>query len=195
VPKNFAEEPAPAVFEKRMMGSTRERPMAGSTPAQETDFADIYRRYAPSALRRARRILASEADAEEVVHDVFVRLLERPEQYRAQSGFSIYLYSAVTHACFNHLRNHRNRRGLVERFVVPFAGSHAEPPGQIGAELRSALASMPEPLAEVAVYYYMDGLTHDEIAEIVGCSRRQVGNHIEAIARWASREELRACRI
>ena len=145
-------------------------------------------------MRRARRILGSEVDADEVVHDVFLHLLERPEQYRAQSAFSIYLYSAVTHACFNHLRNRRKRRQLIERFLLPLPASRAETSGEIGAQLRSALAAMPEPLAEVAVYFYMDGLTHAEIAEVVGCSRRQVGNHIEAIARWANREELRACR-
>jgi RNA polymerase sigma-70 factor (ECF subfamily) len=169
--------------------------MASSIPPQDTDFAEVYRRYAPGALRRARRILGSEADADEMVHDVFLRLLEHPEQYRARSAFSIYLYSAVTHACFNHLRNRRNRHRMIERFLVPLRAPGAEARGDISAELRSALAAMPEPLAEVAVYYYMDGLTHAEIAEIVGCSRRQVGNHIEAIARWADREELRACRI
>src|SRR5262245_54048702 len=161
-------------------------PMPSSPPTQDRDFADLYRRYAASALRRARRILGSQVDAEEVVHDVFVRLLESPEQYRGQSAFSIYLYSAVTHACFNHVRNHRKRRGLIERFVAPLRGRQASAPGEISAELRSALAAMPAPLPEVAVYYYMDGLTHEEIADIVGCSRRQVGYHIEAIARWAS---------
>lgn len=169
--------------------------MPSSPPTQDRDFADLYRRYAAGALRRARRILGSQVDAEEVVHDVFVRLLENPDQYRGQSAFSIYLYSAVTYACFNHVRNHRKRRGLIERFVAALHKPEARAPGEISAQLRSALAAMPEPLAEVAVYYYVDGLTHAEIAEIIGCSRRQVGYHIEAIARWASREELRACRI
>ena len=178
-----------------MMGRVTLDPMPSSPPTQDRDFAELYRRYAASALRRARRILGSHDDAEEVVHDVFVRLLENPEQYRRESGFSIYLYSAVTHACFNHLRNHRKRRSLIERFVAPLQAPDAGLKGEVGAQLRSALAAMPEPLAEVAVYHYMDGLTHAEIAQLVGCSRRQVGYHIEAIGRWASREELRACRI
>jgi len=178
-----------------MMGRSTPHPM-DSPPRRDLDFADVYRRYAPSALRRARRILGSEVDADEVVHDVFLQLLEHPEQYRAQSAFSMYLYSAVTHACFNQLRNRRKRRQLIERFLVPHATTGAAgASGEIGVQLRSALTAMPEPLAEVAVYYYMDGLTHEEIAELVGCSRRQVGNHLEAITRWASREELRACRV
>ena len=60
--------------------------------------------------------------------------------------------------------------------------------------LRSTLRRMPPPLGEVAIYYHLDGLTHAEIAELVGCSRRQVGNHLAAIERWAGREELRSCR-
>ncbi|MDH5675235.1 MAG: sigma-70 family RNA polymerase sigma factor [Myxococcales bacterium] len=168
--------------------------MARSTHDEEADFDLVYRRYAPAALRRARRLLGDAAEADEVIHDVFLRLLEHPQRFRGDSALSTYLYSAVTHACFNQLRNAQNRRRLLERFRPP-APTPPESPAEIGAELRSALLAMPEPLAEVAVYFYMDGLTHEEIAELIGCSRRQVGNHITAITRWASREELRACRI
>jgi RNA polymerase sigma-70 factor (ECF subfamily) len=161
----------------------------------QVDFADAYRRYAPGAFRRARQLLGSAAEADEVVHDVFLRLMEKPDQYRRQSALSTYLYSAVTHACLNHLRNRNVRLGLVERFVAPNAARHASATAETSAQLHSALRAMPEPLAEVAIYYYMDGLSHEEIAAILGCSRRQVGYHVSAIERWSVREELRACRI
>ena len=36
-------------------------------------------------------------------------------------------------------------------------------------------------LLVIAVYYYVDGMSHDEIAGIIGCSRRTVGNRLEAL--------------
>lgn len=159
------------------------------------DFEDTYRRHAPGAFRRARQLLGSAAEADEVVHDVFLRFIESPDKYRGQSKLSTYLYSAVTHACLNHLRNRKIRLGLIKRFLEPHALHGAPAAAEANSQLYSALRAMPEPLAEVAVYYYMDGLSHEEIAEILGCSRRQVGYHVSAIERWSVREELRACRI
>jgi RNA polymerase sigma-70 factor (ECF subfamily) len=130
------------------------------------------------------------------VHDVFVSLLERPEQYRGSSSLSTFLYSAVTHACLNRIRNQRVRlQRLREHWLQVIARPRVEAPAEISRALRSALRRMPEPLAEVAVYFYMDGLSHEQIAELLGCSKRQVGYHLAAIERWAGREELRSCRI
>jgi len=161
------------------------------------DFEQVYRRYAPGACLRARRILDNESDAREVVHDVFLALLERPERYRGDSALSTFLYSAVTRACLNRLRNHKTRLRLLRRRWLErshAAHAHVQAPLEAGAMLRSALHRMPRRLAEVAVYLYLDGCTHDEVAELVGCSRRQVSNHVAAIARWAGRQELRSCR-
>jgi DNA-directed RNA polymerase specialized sigma24 family protein len=52
---------------------------------------------------------------------------------------------------------------------------------------------MPEPLALVAVYYYVDELSHAEIARIMGCSSRHVGNLLERLTLWAANEESAAC--
>ena len=40
----------------------------------------------------------------------------------------------------------------------------------------------------VGVYYFLDGMTHAEIARILGCSRRTVGNRIEALRAQVQRE-------
>jgi DNA-directed RNA polymerase specialized sigma24 family protein len=41
-------------------------------------------------------------------------------------------------------------------------------------ELRALLLQLPDELARVAVYQLADELSQDEIAEVMGCSRRQV---------------------
>ncbi|HKP58327.1 MAG TPA: sigma-70 family RNA polymerase sigma factor [Polyangiales bacterium] len=157
------------------------------------DFEGLYRRHAPNAFRRAWRMLGNSADAHEVVHDVFLSLYERPEQYAGKSSLNTFLYSAITHACLNRLRNGGNRRRLLEETQrIPHPEMLAASPEQ-AAVLRSVLEQMPEPLAQVSVYYYLDELSHADIARIMGCSSRHVGDLLERVARWAAREESAVC--
>ncbi|MDB4974499.1 MAG: polymerase sigma-54 factor RpoN, partial [Myxococcaceae bacterium] len=133
------------------------------------------------------RILGNEADAREVLQDLFVSLLERPEQLAQREAWSSYLYAATTHACLNRLRNQRNRARLLAEDAV------LEPLQQLGVEslvvLRHALRRLPEELATVAVYYYLDGMNQQEIADQLGCSRRHVGHLLERVETWGTAQE------
>jgi RNA polymerase sigma-70 factor (ECF subfamily) len=147
------------------------------------EFDGVYRRHAPLVHRRARALLGSDAAALDVVQDLFTSLYERPGQFAGKSSLPTFLYAATTHACWTRLRNARTRLRLVQQeggAVHPPAGT--ADPEQL-AELRQLLGRLEEPLASVLVYYYFDQMTHAEIAELVGCSRRQVGYLLERLHR------------
>lgn len=151
---------------------------------------ELYKRYAPAAYRRARRVLGNDAEAHEVVHDVFVSLLERPEQYKGMSQLTTFMYSVVTHACLNRMRNQRNRLRLVHD-NLPTLGSESDAAltPETRAVLRSVLGRMPEELATAAVYHHLDGMTHEEIARVMECSPRHVGDVLERLRTWSHRHE------
>jgi RNA polymerase sigma-70 factor (ECF subfamily) len=146
----------------------------------------MYRRHVGSVFRRARQMLGNDADAEEVVHDVFLSLFERPAQFGGRSSVATFLWAATTHACLTRLRNERTRARLLREREAPLPSDVAK---GLSAEdwvaLRARLAALPPPLADVAVYYYLDELTQDEIALVVGCSRSHVGNLLKQIQRQA----------
>jgi RNA polymerase sigma factor (sigma-70 family) len=142
----------------------------------------LYRAHAANAFRRARSLLGQSADAHEVVHDVFLSLAERPEQHAGHSRMSTFLYSAVTHACLNRMRNGKTRERLLALHGDALAPSdRGRPSADQLFQLRALIERLPEPLAQVAVYRYMDELTHEEIAEIMGCSRRHVGDLLKRL--------------
>lgn len=153
----------------------------------------LYRAYAPAAFRRAQRLLGSASDADEVVHDVFLALFEQPEKYRGGSLLSTYLYSAVTHASLNRLRNRRTRERLNRAHVASAepvdAGDRSE--WRVGA--RHLLAQLPNELAEVAVYHHVDELSQREIARVLGCSHTHVARLLLRLTSWLSERERRAC--
>jgi len=153
----------------------------------------LYRKHAPGAFRRAQRMLGSVADADDVVHDVFLALFERYDQFRGASSLSTYLYSAVTHACLNRIRNHRRRD--LSRVRQQVAGPSCDPGTSAEASVlaRDLLERLPDRLAEVAVYHHLDQLTQREIAGILGCSHTHVAHLIERLSSWARQQERTTC--
>ncbi|HEY3494213.1 MAG TPA: RNA polymerase sigma factor [Polyangiaceae bacterium] len=159
-------------------------------------FASLYQRFAPVVFRRAQRLLGTEAEAQEVVQDVFLSLYEKPEQFAGKSSLTTFLYSVTTHACFTRLRNHRTRQRLLAEHV----GYGSEPAaGELGQEklllLRRVVAELPDDVASALVYSCVDGMSHEEIARLLDCSRRHVGDLIARASELARLHatETRAC--
>jgi RNA polymerase sigma-70 factor (ECF subfamily) len=153
-------------------------------------ITNVYQRHAPAVFRRACQILGIEADAHEIVQEVFLSLVERPEQFEGRSSMTTFLYALTTHACLNRIRN-RNNRSRLERQQWP-EPELDERDRRLSPEqvlmLHRAIERMPEELANAAIYYFVDGLTHHEIAQLLGCSRRHVGDLLERISQWGSEE-------
>jgi RNA polymerase sigma-70 factor (ECF subfamily) len=149
----------------------------------------LYRSHGHVVLRRARHLLGSDADAREALQDVFAELLRTPLVLRAPGAVVAWLYQATTHLCLNQLRNRRTGLRLLDRHFAPAQPSTEGPRGESLAAVRQLLARLPEQLAAVVVYHHLDGMTHEEISTVLGCSRRQVGYLLErAVASLQSEE-------
>lgn len=167
-------KPADAARAARLASTWLEPGAMGRASAVTLPPLDVlYQSHGPAVLRRARQILGNEAEALEVLHDVFAELLEKPEQFAGRSSIMTYLYGMTTHQALGRLRKERRRRSLLERHHDR-DGETVAATGLARAELRELLAQLPDELARVAVYHHLDGMTHDEIAELLGCSRQWV---------------------
>jgi RNA polymerase sigma factor (sigma-70 family) len=157
------------------------------------DLDEIYRRHGPAVLRRARQLLGNDGDAEEALQDIFLSLARQPAQFGGRSAMTTFLYSVTTHLCLNRLRDVRRRRALLAASGTagPGVALPARTDGataERAAILRQLVARMPEDLAAPAVYYYLDEMTHEEIAEVLGCSRRHVGDLVTRARAWVMAE-------
>jgi len=141
-------------------------------------IAALYRSHGHVVLRRARTLLGSEADAREALQEIFAALVRNPDAVRSAGSIVGWLYQATTHHCLNHLRKARTGARVLElhRPALPEIGG---PRGEAAAEVRRLLALLPDEVAAAVVYHHLDGMTHAEVAELLGCSRRQVGYLLE----------------
>jgi RNA polymerase sigma factor (sigma-70 family) len=161
-------------------------PSDGASPA--LDVGEAYRRHGHSVLRRARELLGSQAEALEALQEIFLRLVERPALFAGHSSLLTWLYAATTQHCLNRLRNHKTRtRLLVQTWNE--ASLAARNPAESRIELRQLLERLDGELATAAVYHYLDRMTQDEIAEVMGCSRRHVGHLLERLRKSVRQPE------
>lgn len=150
-------------------------------PVSQADVARLYSEHAARVHRWVRRFEAH-ADAEEVVHEVFVKVIERIDRFRAEASPTTWLYRMTTNHCLNRLRDKGRRAQLWAQhsdalWSTPIAAADQETVAFLGQLWRG----LDDELLEVGVYYFVDGITHAEIARIVGCSQRTVGNRLDRL--------------
>lgn len=168
----------------RRARTRKDPPRVGSAPGEGSESLDIdalYRNYAGMVLRRARRFY-SQQEAEEVVHEVFVRAIEKAHTFRAEASPSTWLYQMTTNHCLNRLRNSKRRQAA--RLIQgdnPWELPAAPADGETTAFLEQIWTRIDGELLQVGVHYYMDGMSHAEIARLMGVSRRTVGNRITTL--------------
>jgi RNA polymerase sigma factor (sigma-70 family) len=152
----------------------------------------LYRSHGQVVLRRARTLLGSDADAREALQEVFAELLRTPGAMRDPGAAVSWLYQATTHLCLNQLRNRRTGLRLLDRHVFPAQQRTEGPRGEALVAVRQLLGRLPDQLAAVVVYHHLDGMTHEEISTVLGCSRRQVGYLLERAQASLQSEERSA---
>ncbi|MEK7099534.1 MAG: RNA polymerase sigma factor [Patescibacteria group bacterium] len=140
-------------------------------------FALIVERYEDAFLRKAKSILYTKEDAEEVVQDTFTRIYVYASRYQPQenASFSSWAYTILTRLAFTRyqkLRTHRARTGELEPEAYERIG--AEDPFledlSIRSEVLVALAKLPEAASRVLRLQFIEGKSQEEIAVLEASS-------------------------
>jgi RNA polymerase sigma-70 factor (ECF subfamily) len=136
----------------------------------------LYNGYRGKVLKRARQLLWNEQAAEDATQEVFLRLLASDERALIHPEPLAWLYRVTTNLCLNRLRDEKRRATIIAR--NPRADRQTENGAEVRAVVVDILRRVPSDLQEIAIYYHADGMTCDEIASLVGVSRRTIGNRL-----------------
>lgn len=148
------------------------------------DVDALYREWGPIVYRRILRFY-DKFEAEEVLHEVFLKVLENLDGFRSDASPSTWLYRITTNHCLNRLRNSRRRRELLAEHGEDLYPSRVSSKQEAELLLEQLWKQLPDALLEIAVFYHVDGMTHAEIARVLDVSRRTVGNRLEELERAA----------
>jgi RNA polymerase sigma-70 factor (ECF subfamily) len=136
-------------------------------------FAVLVRRYEAALLRRARTILKSPEDAEEVVQDAFTKMYLYADKYHAQEGatFSSWAYTILNRVAYTKYRAKGVERGkrveLLPEHYESLADTRAEflEDLSIRNEVIAALSKLPEKAANILRLQFIEGKSQEEIAK------------------------------
>jgi len=156
----------------------------------------LYRRYVGPVGGMATRLLASMPDAEDVVHDAFLKAFQKLHTLREPERFRSWLFRiAVTEARMA-LRKKRVR-SLVGLHLVEDATLALLAAKEIDGETRAELARLDDVLGTMPaieriawMLRHVEGQTLEEVAEHSGCSLATVKRRLRAAS---GRIERHAC--
>ncbi len=138
----------------------------------ERAFSELVPRYAGRAIGLARRITGSEADAEEIVQEAFLRVWVNAPRWRPQAAFRTWFYRIV----FNLSLNRRRRAPFLP---LEEAGDPPDPAAgadqrierdETDRQLASAIADLPGRQRAAIVLTYGEELSNVEAAAVLGTS-------------------------
>jgi RNA polymerase sigma-70 factor (ECF subfamily) len=167
--------------------------------AQQGDadaFAVLYDRHAAAATRVAMRILAAAA-AEDVVQEAFLTLW-RAHGYDAEQGnVRSYLLAIVHNRSIDRIRRdaRRNRDAPIDAVVEEHLPAperideHAEQ-RELGQIVRAAVSMLPDAQRQAVELGYLGGMTHVEIAGVLGVPLGTVKSRMRLGLRRLGRDPL-----
>jgi RNA polymerase sigma-70 factor, ECF subfamily len=154
-----------------------------SEPRAPSEFADIVDGYADRLVRFAFRRLGTIHDAEDIVHDVFVRVFTA-ERRAPITLYGPYLFRSVANACTD-LRRRRARLSELQDDMafdqLSSAGPGPPEAAQVAEEQNRAeamLKRLPLEQAEAIRLRVFDGLSLDEIASVLDCPINTVSSRL-----------------
>ena len=131
----------------------------------------LYHRYKRRVFGLVLRIVGP-ADSEEVAQEVFVRIFRGLGRFRGDSQLSTWIYRLAVNASLSHVtRGPRHERDDAALDFVPAPEVVGADPS-LSQRLEQALLLLPAGYRAVLVLHDMQGMNHEEVAEILGC---QVG--------------------
>lgn len=150
----------------------------------------IYEIYGDRVFRTLWRIVG-QSDAEDVMHDAFVRLFQKLPTFRFESAFSTWLHRLIVNEALQFLRR-RNRANMTTSFLEQHEreiDNRALIIHEVAELISRAMDQIEPGLRRIFELKVVDELSYAEIAEIIGIPEGTVGSRLNR-ARRELREQL-----
>ncbi|MEO6584562.1 MAG: RNA polymerase sigma factor [Ferruginibacter sp.] len=149
------------------------------------DFNEIVNRWQDMVYNTALSIVQQEQDAEDITQEVFVKVYEQKKNFRQESQFSTWIYRITINTALDAEKKKKSAKhgGLIKRL---FRITEKEEPAHFNhpavlmdkkeqaAVLFKALKKLPGKQRLVFTLKKMEGLSNNDIAEIMKCSHTAV---------------------
>lgn len=154
-------------------------------------YEALVKEYEKNVYNLALRMTGNSEDAYDMSQEAFIKAYNSLSAFRGDSKFSVWLYRIVSNVCLDFLRS-KNRKPTVSLSVENDEGEDVEldiadessspelvlERGLTRDAVRRGLAALPDDHREILLLREIQGLSYDEIAEVLGLEAGTVKSRI-----------------
>ncbi len=151
--------------------------------ADEPEFDRVYLEHYPALHHYAYTMVNDTAHADEIVQDVFLKILERDGPVSIHTSLKAYLYRSVHNECMNYFK-HQKVKQKHQQHIMHEADNHSDHPlskvqyREFEQRLLRAINDLPEQCRIIFQMSRFDELKYAEIASQLGISIKTVDNQM-----------------
>ena len=142
-------------------------------------FEQLYERYSDKVYRKCLSFTKDPVQAEDLTHDIFLKLVIKLGGFKEQAKFSTWLYSITYNHCTDHMRSPQRRTEVFmdegwERLDVGSDDGLAELAELEAQKLKQAMEKLDPAEQSLLLMKYQDNISIREIADLSGITESAV---------------------
>jgi RNA polymerase sigma-70 factor (ECF subfamily) len=169
-----------------VLEGTEQELIEGCQRGEREAFRVLFERHKDKVYSIALRYAGDETVAMDIAQETFLRLFSRISGFRGDSTFESWLYRLVVNSCLDQKRKTRRLMPLVDGLL-----DMLQAPGEsvmdhllrseLSSRVRLVVGALPDEQRILIVLRYTQGLSYDQIAEILGCSNGTVASRLNRV--------------
>ncbi len=160
-------------------------------PSPRARIAELYTSYGAMVFARCRFLLRDEEAARDATQDVFIKAFRAWDKFRGDASPHTWINKIATNHCLNLIAADKAAwKDRFRRYV-----HHLDDSGMLAGVdpdrarlVRQLLAKVSPEVQAAAIYYYVDEMTQEEIAELLGRSLPTIRKRLRTFQRVAQKE-------
>src|SRR6478752_1480254 len=159
----------------------------------EAAFAELVERFSPKLRYFLRKLLASADGAEDALQDVWLEVFRGLARLEDPQAMVAWLYRIARDRAYARLRKARRLELSLDETAVmePTTEAEKEFSAEDAASIHAGLDALPAQQREVLVLRFLEEMSYEEIAKVVGCELGTVRSRIH-YAKRARRERVQS---
>ena len=163
----------------------------------ENSVKELFSRYHEKVYRVAYGVVTNREDALDIVQEVFFNVFRSIKNFKGKSSFYTYIYRMAMNTAIDYSRKVKRfpTSSIDEKGGQPSDGAEKRPDSillgkELDEKLNAAMAKLPKDQRAAIIYRDLEGLSYQEMAEVMGCSIGTVMSRLH-YARKRMRELLK----
>jgi RNA polymerase sigma-70 factor (ECF subfamily) len=155
----------------------------GCQRGEEAAFRELFESHKDKVYSIALRFAGETGAAMDITQDTFLKLMDRIGQFRGDSSFDSWLYRLVVNSCMDHRRRQRRILPVLEDFFDSFRSREETAlehlmRDEMQQQVQEVVSKLAPEHRIVIVLRYTEGLSYEEIADVLNCSRGTVASRL-----------------